>query len=144
MQSTVTRTPARTGIIHTEDFTWAHWSAMTLAAVTGIVHLYLYVSQEYLPFLAAGLGFVGAIALILLAGSYRKWIYLGLIPFTLGQMGAWVMQGMPDFYLGVFDKTVQVLLIALLVVLFLRDRRATAVDAASMDMDAESEPESVA
>lgn len=117
---------------------------MTLAAVTGIVHLYLYVSQEYLPFLATGLGFVGAIALILLAGSYRKWIYLGLIPFTLGQMGAWVMQGMPDFYLGVFDKTVQVLLIALLVVLFLRDRRATAVDAASMDMDAESEPESVA
>lgn len=78
----------------------------TLVIVTGLVHLYLYIMQGYLPLLAAGEGIIGAIALIFLAGSYRKWIYLGLIPFTLDQMGAWVMQGMPDFYLGVFDRAV--------------------------------------
>lgn len=98
-----------------------HWVAVGLATVSGVVHLYLYWTQEFVPFLLAGLGFFGIIALILI-GIYRQLVYALAIPFTLAQMAAWVAVGMPDFELGVFDKAVQTLLIALLLYLLYTER----------------------
>lgn len=84
----------------------------------------------------AGLGFFGAVGLILVLPAYRPWLYLAGIPYTLVQMGGWVAAGMPDFYLGVADKVVQVALIALLVVLYRRDRAASRTDADAGRADA--------
>lgn len=114
----------------TDGLTSTHVAAMGLAAVTGVVHLYLYLAQGFVPFLLAGLGFFGAIGLILLLPGVRSWLYLAGIPYTIVQMAGWVAAGMPDFALGVADKLVQVVLIGLLVVLYRRERRAATADSA--------------
>ena len=105
------------------DLTRVHWSAMALATVTGGVHLYLYWTQSFVPFLLAGLGFL-TLAGLLATTFDRRLLTLGGIPFTLAQIGAWVSLGMPDFMLGVADKTVQILLICVLAYLFVSERNA--------------------
>ena len=117
----------------TDGLTGTHYAAMGVAAITGVVHLYLYYAQEFVPFLLAGLGFFGAIGLVLVLPRYRPWLYLAGVPYTLAQMAGWVAAGMPDFALGVADKAVQLVLIALLVVLYLRERRAGSADPAADD-----------
>ncbi|WP_224333363.1 hypothetical protein [Haloprofundus halobius] len=49
------------------------------------------------------------------------------VPFTASQIAVWLLQGMPEFALGVADKTVQVALIAALVYLFVAERHAKRV-----------------
>ena len=102
-----------------------HWLAMTAVAITGVIHVYLFVTQGFLPFLLAGLGFFAIIAGMLVTrrgGLLRSAVYVLAIPFTLAQIGAWVAVGMPDFYLGVADKIVQIGLIAVLAYLVLSER----------------------
>ncbi|WP_255196949.1 DUF7475 family protein [Halorarius litoreus] len=106
-----------------EPLTRLHWVAIGLALTTGVVHLYLYVAQGFLPFLLAGLGFLGAVVL-LVAGVNRRVLYVVGVPFTAVQIVAWVALGMPDFALGVFDKTVEVALVVALAYLFVIERRA--------------------
>lgn len=106
-----------------DSLTGMHWVAVLLAAVTGMVHLYLFASQGWVPFLLAGLGFYGAIALILVLPAYRPWLYLAGIPFTLAQMVGWYVVEQPAGIgdvsgLAAFDKIVQILLIVLLVMLY--------------------------
>lgn len=106
--------------------TGVHWLAMGLVAITGVVHLYLFVTQGFLPFLLAGLGFFGIMAAILVTrrgGILRSVVYVLAIPFTVGQIAAWMALGMPDFYLGVADKAVQVALIAIMAYLIVVERR---------------------
>ncbi|MFC6733882.1 hypothetical protein [Haladaptatus sp. GCM10025893] len=103
--------------------TWLHWLAAGLAGATGVVHLYLYWVQEFIPFLLAGLGFLAAVSL-LVVGVNRRLLYAVGIPFTAMQIVVWLVQGMPDFVLGVADKTVQVALIVVLAYLFVAERRA--------------------
>lgn len=117
----------------TRGLTGTHYAALVLASVTGVVHIYLYVVQGFLPFLLAGLGFFGAIGLLLVMPGYRSWLYLAGIPYTLIQMGGWVVAGMPDLALGVADKVVQVALIALLVVLYRRERRVGTGESVTTD-----------
>ena len=117
--------------IETNTLTGAHWAAIGLAATTGLVHLYLFWSQEFLPFLLAGLGFFGAIAL-LLVGIRHRFLYLAGVLYTLAQMGGWVAAGMPDFWLGVFDKIVQLALIVVLVYLYRRETTGSRRDAADV------------
>lgn len=100
-----------------------HWTAIGLAAITGIVHLYLYVQQGWLPFLLAGLGFFGAISLLLVLPGYRKWLYAAGVPYTLAQIVGWYMTERPESFgdiseLAIFDKLVQIVLILLLIYLF--------------------------
>ena len=105
--------------------TRVHWLAMTALGITGVIHVYLFATQGFLPFLLAGLGFFGIIAGILVTrrgGMLRSAVYVLAIPFTLAQIGAWVAVGMPDFYLGVADKIVQIVLIAVLGYLVLSER----------------------
>lgn len=123
MAVTSQTTQRRSGFhLRTEGFGSAHYAAMALAVVSGVVHLYPYATQEYVPFLLAGLGFFGAIGLLLLTVRYRPWVYLAGIPYTVAQMVGWYVAGMPEFTLGVFDKTVQLALIVLLAYLLVRSR----------------------
>lgn len=108
-----------------DAMTGARWAALVLAAITGGVHLYLHWTQSFVPFLLAGIGFLAMAALVPTTFDHRL-LYLGGIPFTAMQIVAWVQLGMPDFQLGVADKTVQVLLICLLAYLFVSERRSDA------------------
>jgi len=89
------------------------WLAVVLAAITGAIHLYIFWSEEYVPFLVAGAVFFAAI-LGLLFNVYPMVLYALGIPFTAGQIVLWYDAGMPSATLGVADKAVQVLLMAVL------------------------------
>ncbi|MFD1514074.1 hypothetical protein [Halomarina rubra] len=102
--------------------TGARLAAIALATITGGVHLYLYWTQSFVPFLLAGIGFLTMAALVPTTFDHRL-LYLGGIPFTAMQVVAWIQLGMPDFQLGVADKTVQLLLICLLGYLYVSERR---------------------
>lgn len=110
---------------HTEKMSWAHWLAAALAAVTGAIHLYLYIDQAFPPFLFAGVVFLGAVV-ALLVNVYRRLLYALGIPFTAGQIAIWAAQGMPDMDIAIVDKPVQVALILLLVYLFVKEDELTA------------------
>lgn len=97
--------------------TWAHWAAAALAAITGTIHLYLYLEQGFLPFLFAGVVFYAAI-LGLVLNVYRRVLYALGVPFVVGQIAIWAYMGMPDMAIATIDKPVQVALIILLVYLF--------------------------
>lgn len=107
----------RTFRFDADSMTRAHWAAAALAAITGTVHLYLYVSQGFLPFLFAGVVFYAAVIGMAL-NVYRRALYALGVPFTAGQIAIWVYLGMPDATLGGVDKVVQLVLIGLLVYLF--------------------------
>lgn len=113
----------RTGFgLHFERLTPVHWAGMGLSAVTGVVHLYLYYQQEYLPFLLAGVVFLAAVAGVAL-NVYPRVLYALGIPFTAGQIGIWVMQGMPEMQIAMIDKPVQALLIVALAYLLWAESR---------------------
>ena len=108
--------------LRTESLTTLHWVGVVLAVVTGVIHLVLGVSFISDPlgwaFLAAGVGFLGGVA-ALLVDYRRRLLYLLGIPFTAGQIVAWYFVNAPDFSTpGYVDKLVQVLLIVVLVVLY--------------------------
>ncbi len=100
-----------------------------MALVSALVHLVLGIG--FLPhymgvlFLLATGGFVGAVVLVLI--DYRRTlIYLVGIPFTLVQIIAWYQVVQPDSLavLGaadIIDKVAQSILIAVLIVLYLRE-----------------------
>jgi len=106
----------------TDSLTTLHWIGIGLAAVTGLIHLWLGIgfapSPMGLSFLFAGVVFVAAIGAVVL-GVRRRLLYLLGIPFTGGQIPIWLAVNWPDFgVIGIVDKVVQVALIAVLVVLY--------------------------
>lgn len=119
------QTAQRAGFgLNVETLEVPHGIAILLAAFTGAVHLYLYVDQGFMPFLLAGLGFYGAIGLLLLTkGLYRQLIYLAGIPYTFAQIVGYFVVEQPATFndigtLALVDKTVQIALIVLLAYLF--------------------------
>ena len=107
-----------------------HWVGVILALVTAGIHLLLGVrlvpSGQGIAFLLAGLGFLGAITLLLL-DYRRKTLYAVGIPFTAIQIVLWYYlnfaAGDKSFpaevgALGAVDKAAQVALIIVLVVLW--------------------------
>lgn len=124
--TTIQTTIARQGFgFRTESMTPVHWAAAALAVVTGAVHVYLYLTQGFLPFLFAGVVFFAAVVGLLL-NVYRRVLYALGVPFTAGQIAIWVLIGMPDGMLGIGDKVVQIALILALVYLFRTEGRTTA------------------
>lgn len=101
-----------------------HWTALGLAAATGLVHVYLYTTEDWLPFLLAGAGFLGAIGLFFAMKRYRRLLYAGGIAFTAAQIAGYLLFPMGPVWLGVLDKAVQAALILSLGYLFVRDGRA--------------------
>lgn len=122
--------------IETASLTGVHWAAIVAAAVTGVVHLFLGVSFAGGPlgwsFLLAGLGFFGAIGLVLV-DYRRRLVYAAGIPYVALQIVLWYVlnfDGIADLlanvgWIGAADKVVQVLLLALLVVLLRRQAEPT-------------------
>jgi len=99
-----------------------HWAGVGLAGITGAIHLYLFVVDGYEPFLPAGLGFFGAIILLMYtSGWYRQLIYLVGIPFTGAQIVLFYLLTFESIGalepIEIVDKAVQALLIVLLVYL---------------------------
>lgn len=113
----------------TASLTTAHWVAIGLAALSGLIHLLLaaIVSATVLrtSFLLAGLGFFGAIGL-LLVNYRRRLLYLIGIPFVGVQIVLWYLVVEPTVatldVLDVVDKVAQGLLLVLLVYLYSADR----------------------
>lgn len=136
--TTQATTTSRTFGFETATLTPVHWVSMGLASITGIVHLYLWYNGGMNLFLLAGLGYFGAIALLLL-NVYRPVLYLAGIPYTLAQIGGYVLQWQqagfgipPEGNLGLATKAVEIALIACLAYLFTRwysARRTNAVTA---------------
>ena len=112
------------GALATASLTTLHWAGIVLAAITGVIHLWLGVSFAPaalgLSFLFAGVVFLGAIVGVVL-DVRRRLLYLLGIPFTAGQIPLWLAANWPDLgTIGIADKVVQVALIAVLVVLYRR------------------------
>jgi nicotinamide riboside transporter PnuC len=106
-----------------------HWLGIGLAAISGVIHLYLGVQfigdGLGVPFLFAGVVFLVGIAAIVVDYRRRTFYALG-VPFTLGQIVLWYVINADDINagdigtLGIVDKVAQVLLVAVLVVLYRR------------------------
>lgn len=111
--------------ITTDELESLHWVAVALALITGVIHLVIAIPHIPNPlgisFLLAGLGFLGWIALFLL-GWRRPLLYLLGIPYVALQIVLYVALNWPDIFgpVGVADKFVQIVLIAVLVILYRR------------------------
>ncbi|MEF8800055.1 MAG: hypothetical protein V5A38_00675 [Halolamina sp.] len=116
--------------IGTASFTRLHWGTVVLAAVTGVIHLAIGVSSiasfGFEPLAVAlalaGLGFFGGI-LLFLRDVRRRQLYVAGILFTALQIVLWVqfnqLGGDPAISpVEIIDKLVQVLLIAVLGLLY--------------------------
>jgi len=104
-----------------------HWVGIVAALVTAAIHLLLGIrlapSGLGISFVLAGLGFLGAIGLVVL-GIRRRLVYAVGIPFTLVQLLLWYYinfaAGPKSFptdvgALGAVDKVAQLVLLAVLV-----------------------------
>jgi hypothetical protein len=109
-----------------------HWIGIVAALITAAVHLRLGVGGLALPlrvsFLLAGLGFLGAVTLVVL-DYRRRTVYAVGIPFTLVQIVLWYVLNFAGSgksfpadvgTLGAVDKLAQIVLIAVLVALLRR------------------------
>lgn len=127
---------ALTARFETASLTRLHWAAAVLAAITGIIHLFLGVTGLLgtvigtglaVAFLLAGLGFFGGLWLGLV--DYRRpLLYAAGIPYVAVQLVLWYVlnfDSVADLLanagpIGYVDKAVQVVLIVVLAVLYRR------------------------
>ena len=119
--------------IETTSLSTLHWIGIALAAVTGVVHLGIGVAFADVLLGLAGIGFFGAIALLLM-NVRRKLLYLVGIPYTGIQVVLYFVFNWPDVFspVGIGDKVVQVALVAVLVVLYRREPAESAVGTGSL------------
>ena len=97
---------------------------IVLLSVTALTHLYAGVVEGAPPVLLAGVGFVGGIVLYL-RGVRRHALTVAAVPYTAVQIPLWYVAKAGEYTaVGYLDKAVQVVLVVLLVVLALRQRRA--------------------
>jgi len=115
--------------IETDSLGGRHWFGIALALISAAVHLVLGVrmapSAMGISFLLAGLGFLGAVVLILL-NYRRRTVYAVGIPFVLVQLLLWYLLNFawgPKTFpadvgtLGAIDKVAQIMLLGVLIVL---------------------------
>jgi hypothetical protein len=116
----------------TASLTRLHWVAVALAAITGVIHLAIGVSSiasfGFAPLAVAlalaGLGFFGGV-LLFLQDVRRRQLYIAGVLFTGLQIVLWVqfnqLGGDPAISpVEIIDKLVQVLLLAVLGLLYRR------------------------
>lgn len=97
--------------------------AVALAVITGGLHVYAGLIEGRIPVALAGVGYAGA--LVLFVFDYRRrLLYLIGIPYTAVQIPLWYAANAGEFTpLGYADKTVQVVLILVLALLYWKARR---------------------
>lgn len=114
-----------TGVSSPESLSTLEQAVLVLVGVTAVTHLYAGVVEGAPPVLLAGVGFVGG-AVLYLRGTRRHALTLAAIPYTAVQIPLWYVAKAGNFTaVGYLDKAAQVALVALLVVLVLRQRRTT-------------------
>lgn len=122
-----TDSQTRTAVtVTTGTLSWIHWLALSLVAVTGLIHVYLFTTESWLPFLVAGVGFLGALGLFFVVESYRRALYAGIALFTVGQIVGYLLLPMGPVWLAALDKAVQIALVAALAYLFVADGQQNA------------------
>ena len=102
----------------TESLRPLDWVAILLAAGTGVIHLYLFTTEDWIPFLLAGLGFFGAIGLLFVLPGYRHYLYVVGVLFVISQIVGYLLLPLGPAWIGYLDKAVQVLLILVLAQLY--------------------------
>ncbi|MFA9517409.1 hypothetical protein ACERIT_09365 [Halopenitus sp. H-Gu1] len=111
------------GYVETESLTTTHWLAILLVLATGIIHVYAGLVEGRIPVSLAGVGFLGAIALFLL-DFRRSLLYPVGIVYTAVQLPLWYVGKAGEYtMIGYVDKTIQVVLIIVLVYLFWKERK---------------------
>lgn len=104
-----------------DTHTGAHWAAIGLAAIGGVIQLSLaWMDGPILFFLPAAMLFAGVISAV--ADVDRYLLYALGVPFLVAQLFAALMQGLPTRELGVLSVAVEITLLGLLVYLFLGER----------------------
>ncbi|MEF8781019.1 MAG: hypothetical protein V5A46_10110 [Haloferacaceae archaeon] len=115
--------------LRTDSLSGLHWVGILAALISAVIHLLLGVrmlpSGQGISFVLAGLGFLGAVVLVLI-DYRRRTVYAVGIPFVLVQIVLWYVfnfaAGPKSFpadigALGAVDKVAQVALLAVLIVL---------------------------
>jgi hypothetical protein len=101
----------------TGPLTQLQWLAVALVLITGGLHVYAGVVEGRVIVALAGIGYMGALVLFFI-DYRRRLLYLIGIPYTTIQIPLWLVAkseyGMVDYV----DKTVQVVLILVLVYLY--------------------------
>lgn len=115
----------------TESLTTLHWFGIVLALVSGVIHLAIGIGSITNPlgvsFVLAGLGFFGAVAL-LLVDYRRRLLYAVGVPFVGVQIVLWLALNQ-QWSLALdtidpseaVDKVAQVVLVVILLVLYRRE-----------------------
>ncbi|MFB6303834.1 MAG: hypothetical protein ABEH47_01605 [Haloferacaceae archaeon] len=123
-----TSTATGSGTFDTGSLTALHWVGVALALVSGVIHLVIGVrffpGAQPVAFVLAGLGFFGAVVL-LLRNYRRRLLYAVGVPFVGLQIVLWFLlnqRAQPAVSpVEAVDKVAQVLLIVILVVLYRRE-----------------------
>lgn len=115
---------SRRAHIDTTSLRSAHWAALALALLTGVIHLYVGWERGRPSLALAGLGFFSGIA-VFLRGYRRPLLYVLGVGYVVVQIVLWAVFNAGEYTaIGYADKTVQAFLVALLASLYLSDRRA--------------------
>lgn len=105
------------GLIETASIGSLGWAAIGLAAATGVIHLTVGVARSRPSLLLAGLGFFGGIGLFL-AGYRRETLALAGVGYVVVQILLWLVFQQGEYVpIGVLDKAVQTVLVAVLLFL---------------------------
>lgn len=103
--------------LDTASLTGTQWVAVVLALLTGLIHLFVGVDRGRPSLVLAGVGFGAGVGLFLV--NYRRhtlyllgsgYVALQIVLWTAFQMGEYAL-------IGFIDKTIQVLLLVILVYL---------------------------
>ena len=106
--------------IDVADLNAIQGTAVVLALATGAIHLYVGATEVRLPLVLAGVGFVVAVGLFL-ANYRRRVLYVTGIGYTAVQVVAWIVVRAGEYTpIGYADKAIQLALVAVLAVLWLR------------------------
>lgn len=104
------------------SITGVQWVAVALALLTGLIHLFVGVNRGRPSLVLAGVGFGSGIALFL-ANYRRHTLYLLGSGYVALQIILWIVFQRGEYALiGFVDKTIQVVLLVILVYLA-RNRR---------------------
>lgn len=96
--------------------TGVYWTAIGIAMAVGALPLSIYWAENAVLPLFAGTVLLAAVAAAL-SSAWRPGLYALGIPFLVGQLFAWLMQGIPYTELGTVTMGLQALLLCLLVYL---------------------------
>lgn len=112
--------------LETDSLTSLQMAVVGLAAVAGVIHLYLSLSEAGLALLLGGLGFLAGAGLVLL-DVRRRLLYVLGVPYALLFLVGWIADGMPYGWIGLVAAAAEVLLVVALAYV-LTGGRGTATD----------------